>query len=77
MRDVPDWAISCLGGLVSFTRQVELGGRIYNRGDSAIFVSIQSGWPKSDQPHATVALDPEDWGWEENVPFDAIEPKRQ
>lgn len=77
MRNVPDWATSCLGGLVSFTRQVELGGRTYDRGHSAIFVSIQSGWPNGDQPHATIALDPEDWGWEENIPFDAIEPHRQ
>lgn len=77
MRDVPDWAVSCLGGSVSFTRQVELGGRIYSRGDSAIFVSIQSGWPDSNQPYATIALDAEDPGWEENVSFDAIEPQRQ
>lgn len=77
MRDVPEWAVSCLGGLVGFTRQVELGERIYQRGDSAVFVSIQSGWPDSAQPYATIALDPEDPGWEENVPFDAIEPKRQ
>jgi len=77
MSKVPDWVIPVLGASVSFTRQIELGGRIYSRGDSATLVSIQSGWPHAVEPYATVALDPQDWSYEENVPFDAIEPQRQ
>lgn len=76
MRNIPEWAVMCLGAPISLKREIETGGLIYPVGYSAVLVSIQSGWPDSDQAYATIALDMQDAGWEENVPFEAIEPER-
>ena len=78
MSNVPDWVVGCLGGMVSLTRGLETATGVYERGRSARLVSIQSGIPDSKPvPYATIALDPHDLSWEENVPFDAIEPERK
>nr|CRY96399.1 hypothetical protein [uncultured prokaryote] len=75
MSKVPDWVVGCLGSTVTLKRDFETATGVFERGYPARLVSIQSGWPDTDQPYATIALDPEDV-WEENIPFDAIEPER-
>lgn len=75
MDKIPEWAIGCLGGMVMLRRELQAGGNIYPVGYPARLVSLQSGWPDSDTPYATIALDPHDV-WEENVSFEGIEPQR-
>lgn len=83
MAGVPEWAVQHLGRVVMLRRELEAGGNVYGRGYPARLVSIQSGWGHSgwpghaETPYATIALDPEDWSWEENVLFEGIEPLRR
>jgi len=72
MSTVPEWAVKQLGGYVRLKHELDAGNLIYTYGHVCRLISIQSG-----QPHyATVAPDLKDEGYEENVPFDWIEPDR-
>lgn len=72
---IPAWFLDSLGKEVSLTKEVEAGNLIYPIGYSARLISIQAGGARG--PYVTVALDSSDEGWEENLPIDGIEPKRQ
>lgn len=72
MSTVPEWAVKQLGDYVRLKHEIEAGNVIYTYGHVGRLISIQAG-----QPHyATIALDLTDEGYEENVPFDWIEPYR-
>jgi len=83
MSAVPEWVVQYLGRVVMLRREIEVGGNVYPVGYPARLVSIQSGWGytalpgRPELPYATIALDPQDWSWEENVLFDVIEPVRR
>ena len=83
MSAVPEWVVQYLGRLVMLRREMEIGGDVYQVGYPARLASIQSGWGETalpgrpELPYATIALDPQDCSWEENVLFDDIEPVRR
>jgi len=70
MSDIPGWALNQLGKHVILTHEIEAGRHIYTHGHVGKLISIQHGEP----PYATVALDLEDEGYEENVPFPWLRP---
>lgn len=73
MTTVPEWAVKYLGKHVALTHEIEAGRHIYTYGHVGKLISIQAGEP----PYATVALDADDEGYEENVPFAWLEPLRE
>lgn len=79
MSGVPEWVVQYLGRVVMLRCDLETSRDVYQVGYPARLVSIQSGYGQGhpERPYATIALDPEDWSWEESVPFDAIEPVRR
>lgn len=70
MSTVPGWAVNYLGKYVILTHEIEAGNHIYTYGHVGKLISIQAGSPH----YATVALDLDDEGYEENVPFDWLSP---
>jgi hypothetical protein len=79
MSAVPEWVVQCLGRVVRLRFDLETATGVYQVGYPARLISIQSGYGQGhpEIPYATIALDPHDPTWEENVPFDAIEPVRR
>lgn len=78
MSKIPEWLLESLGRTVSLTRSFETPVGVFERGYPALLVSIQSGIPDLDpRPYVTIALDPEDPSWEENISFDGIEQERK
>lgn len=72
MSQVPGWVLDYLGKHVILKQEIEAGRHIYAPGHVGKLISIQAGAP----PYATVALDLDDEGYEENVPLDGIAPLR-
>lgn len=79
MSAVPEWVVQYLSRVVMLRVDLETPRGVYEVGYPARLISIQSGFGQGfpETPYATIALDPHDWSWEENVPFDAIEPVRR
>jgi hypothetical protein len=68
---VQPWMLESLGRRVALTRRVEG----FPPGRTGLLVSLQSGHERSvPEPYATVAFDPLDTSYEENVPLDAMRP---
>jgi len=64
----PMLAVECLGKRVVLLDEVgEFAAGAVGR-----LVSVQSGLPDTNVPYATVAFDPEDLSYEENVPLRSL-----
>lgn len=68
---VQPWMVESLGRRVALTRRVDG----FPPGRTGVLISLQSGAERdSKEPYATVAFDPLDTSYEENVPLDAMRP---
>ena len=68
---VQSWMVESLGRRVALTRRVEG----FPPGRTGVLISLQSGFERtSREAYATVAFDPLDASYEENIPLDAMRP---
>lgn len=68
---VQPWMVESLGRRVALTRRVQG----FPPGRTGVLISLQSGHERIvREAYATVAFDPLDTSYEENVPLDAMRP---
>lgn len=74
MSAVPQWVVEYLGKRVITRRELAGPCEVYPAGSVGVLVSIQAEIPGYQAAGVTVALDPNDLGYEENFGFDDIRP---
>lgn len=74
MNSIPLWVVANLGKKVVLKNDFEGACETYLAGCEGLLVSIQAPIPGDQGLHVTVALDPNDPGYQENFTVDQVKP---